>query len=271
MTRNNDIYDEEDIQDEGNYSKRKRIYDDDEDDNDLWDDELDINVDESSKVNTESTDDNVYTDTPESYEEPKDSNKPTRRKRFFGGGIAEESDNDFYDSDSEDAPVKKQPEPKLDPEDPDYWIEESESTLNGIMPSPRRRWIWWMVAASAAIVMILTVWILYLRPYTEGGIKYGYIKDMEYRGTILKTFEGNMIPYKELGDTDPLYYTELPFSVECDSVAARMKEMMLGCIPVRIEYKEYRTSLPWKGEQKLIIIRADSADPRKILPPEYRR
>ena len=93
---------------------------------------------------------------------------------------------------------------------------------------------------------------------------------MESRGSISKTFEGTIIPYKELGDPDPRYFQELDFRVASDSVAALMKRMMLGCVPVRVEYELYHAPLPWKGEQKLVVVKADTADTRKILPPEYR-
>ncbi len=55
-----------------------------------------------------------------------------------------------------------------------------------------------------------------------------------------------------------------------DALAAKMKRMMLGCVPVRVEYEMYNSPLPWKGEETMIVVRADTADPRKILPPEYR-
>ncbi|MDE6786116.1 MAG: hypothetical protein K2J46_03630, partial [Muribaculaceae bacterium] len=96
-----------------------------------------------------------------------------------------------------------------------------------------------------------------------------YNIQMERRGSLIKTFEGSMIPYKELGDPNPLYFQEVRFSVASDSLAAVMKRMMLGCVPVRVEYELYHAPLPWKGEEKMIILKADTADPRKILPPEY--
>ncbi|MDE5813622.1 MAG: hypothetical protein K2H72_04985 [Muribaculaceae bacterium] len=181
-----------------------------------------------------------------------------------------EEENDFYDSPAPPKRPKTPKAPKLDPEDPDYWIEEEDSPLSGIMTGGSKKWKWILAGSVAFLVLIIFAWIWFLRPYTDNAVKYGYISNMERRGLLIKTFEGTMIPYKELGDPDPLYFKEVHFSVESDSLAAQMKRMMLGCAPVRVEYELYHSPLPWKGETSMIIMKADTADPRKILPPEYR-
>lgn len=279
-------------------------YLDNEDDNDIWDDELDINSDDSPSegdyvpnqnyssddyydpYTSENSDaghsDEEYDSTKEQstegenedyYSEPEpeqqDTAKPKREGLFKRKVRDEDEDNDFFNSDDEPVVVKKPKAPKLDPEDPDYWIEE-ESPLTSIIPTTSNKWKWWLGGVVTILILLLFSWIWFLRPYTDNAVKYGYIKNMERRGSIIKTFEGTMIPYKELGDPDPLYFNEVGFSVESDSLAAVMKRMMLGCVPVRVEYEMYHTALPWKGEEKMIIIKADTADPRKILPPEYR-
>ncbi len=273
-------------------------YDDDdryldhEDDNDLWDDELELSTDpitpaqdygqeqtftprgyddhhEESETSHHDDEEDYYSD-PEPEPEPEPEPKP-RNEGFFRKKVKddEEDDNDFFDSDDEPAPVKKPKTPKLDPEDPDYWIED-ESPLSTIIHKPRKTWKIWLATSVGLLILIIFAWIWFLRPYSDSAVKYGYIKNMERRGSIIKTFEGAMIPYKELGDPNPFYFEEVKFSVESDSLAAVMKRMMLGCVPVRVEYETYHTPLPWKGEAKMIIIKADTADPKKILPPEYR-
>ncbi len=267
-------------------------YLDHEEDNDLWDDELELSTDpippaqdyaqeqtytprgydehneEDDSSHQDEEGDDYYSD-PEPDPDPEP--KP-RSEGFFRKKVKEEEeeDNDYFDSDDEPVPVKKPKTPKLDPEDPDYWIEE-ESPLSTIIHKPRKTWKIWLAAAVGGLVLIIFAWIWFLRPYSDNAVKYGYIKNMERRGSLIKTFEGSMIPYKELGDPNPLYFEEVKFSVESDSLASVMKRMMLGCIPVRVEYETYHTPLPWKGESQMIIIKADTADPKKILPPEYRR
>lgn len=284
----------------------------DEEDNDLWDDELELTADDDRPAPADMSRQPYEPHTPYSpydaddteqstpaYEdeepapetpareydgsddyysdpEPKSPSRP-RRRGFFRKREEEEEDeddgNDYYDSDHEPEPrpkVKEPKAPKLDPEDPDYWIDEEESPLSGLMPNPGKPWIWKLVAGVAALLALAGGWVWFLRPYADSAVKYGYIRNMERRGALIKTFEGTLIPYKELGDPDPLYFQEIRFSVPTDSLAAHMKRMMLGGVPVRVEYETYNTPLPWKGEERIVVVKADTADPRKILPPEYR-
>lgn len=210
----------------------------------------------------------------EEAEEPdniKEDTKPRRRKIF---GISADDDvNDYFDNDAD--PEKEPiPEPKpkrviIDPEDPDYWMED-ESDFDHIIPKPKKKWIWWAVGVVIIIGFLAGLWIWFLTPHTDGAVKYGYIKSMERHGTFIKTYEGILIPYRELGDSTPTYFEEIRFSVDGDSLAAHMKGMMLNCIPVRLEYERYHSPLFWKGSETMVIVKADTADVRKILPPEYR-
>lgn len=269
-------------QDDGRYL-------DNEDDNDLWDDELeidsydhynsdessggyDVNYDAVSPTDPEKTNEDYYSE-PDHDTEPEDSAKQ-KREGFFSKSVEEDDDgedNDYFDSDDEPAPANKPKPPKLDPEDPDYWIEEDESPISSFIQKTNERWKWWLAISLTLVVALLFGWIWFLHPHTDQAVKYGYIINMERRGSLMKTFEGTMIPYKELGSPTPLQFHKVGFSVESDSLAAVMKRMMLGCVPVRVEYKEYRLPLVWKGENTMVIIKADSIDPHKILPPEYRR
>lgn len=183
-----------------------------------------------------------------------------------------ENDDDFYNDDDYEDDVKPAPKPKQpkpDPEDPDYWLDE-QSEFDHIIPRPTKAWIWWTAAAVAVIALIIGTWIWFFHPYVDDAVKYGYIKNMERRGTFVKTFEGVLIPYRELGDDTPTYFEEIPFSVDGDSLAAQMKRMMLDNIPVRLEYELYHQPLFWKGNSPMVIVGVDTADTRKILPPEYR-
>lgn len=266
-----------------------------DDSDELWDDDLSIAAgpepeDEAAHSDAVADDDDpgyeepVADDDDPGYGEPAaddDTPAPAPRRKSLRRSLSrmrmkvrrvEDSDSDdFFDNDAADEPEPEpRPKPvKLDPEDPDYWMDE-ESQFERIIPKPRKIWKWWLGGIIAALALIVWLWIWFFHPYVDGAVKYGYILSMERRGTVVKTFEGVLIPYRELGDTTPTYFEPVPFSVDGDSLAARMKAMMLECIPVRIEYELYHTALPWKGAESLIVTKADSADVSKILPPEYR-
>lgn len=199
-------------------------------------------------------------DSPESAEsyEPTESDDSSDADDFYN--------DDDYEEEVKPAPKPKQP--KLDPEDPDYWLDE-QSEFEHIIPKPKKAWIWWTAAIVALLALIIGTWIWFFRPYVDDAVKYGYIKNMERRGTFIKTFEGVLIPYRELGDGTPTYFEEIPFSVDGDSLATQMKMMMLDNIPVRLDYELYHQPLLWKGGSPMVIVGVDTADVNKILPPEY--
>lgn len=270
----------------------------DDDSDELWDDDLEISSgtrhDSDHDHDSDSDDafDSGYESDPESESDSgiideedseysdhdaedeemphSSSGKRTLRKSLFDFKRDEEGD-DFFNNDvaPEPAPKPKAKRVILEPEDPDYWMEE-ESEFAHIIPKPKKMWKWWIAGVFVILCAIIGLWIWFFNPYVDDAVKYGYIKSMERRGSVVKTFEGVLIPYRELGDPTPTYFEEIRFSVDGDSLAAQMKGMMLECIPVRLEYEVYHTPLFWKGAEKMIITKADTADVNKILPPEYR-
>ncbi len=223
---------------------------------------------EYSETAAEEVDDDFYSDKVETYEADEAENKKSRKSFFKLRG--DEEVNDFFDNETEPEP-KLQPKPKqvLDPEDPDYWVED-EPDYAHIIPRPKKVWKWWLAGIIALTVALIGVWVWFFRPYIDGAIKYGYIDDMKREGTFIKTFEGVLIPYKEVGDTAHLQLQKIRFSVAGDSLAAHMKGMMLKNVPVRLEYEVYHSPILWKGNETMIITKADTADENKILPPEFR-
>lgn len=252
----------------------------DSDSEELIDDDLILDTDlpeatdqyeyDSSDLSISSSSDYVE-DMPKSSD---DSDSPD----YYDDEVENESESseiagepDYYDDDYEDEPVEKSEpkQPKLDPEDPDYWLDE-RSEFDHILPKPKKAWKWWLIGAAAFLIIIGGLWVWFFRPYVDDAVKYGYIKSMERRGSLVKTFEGVLIPYREIGDPTPTYFEEIQFSVANDSLAARMKELMLARIPVKVGYEVYRHPILWKGSSPMLIIAADTADVNSILPPDYR-
>lgn len=257
----------------------------------LWDDEItlgdsddDIGDDESESFSDEKgsadSEDDRYIES-EGEDESGESapsedvaSTPKPRRRMFGLGKHSDSDedNDYFDSetDTDPEPKKEKKSTVLDPENPDYWIED-EPQIPSIIPKGRKKWKWWLAAALVPLVLVLACWVWMFVPYVDGAVRYGYLLHMERRGNVVKTFEGEMVPYREIDEVGPVHFEKLRFSVADDTTAAKMKAMMLRCVPVRIEYKVYHTSLPWRGEEKTVVVKADSADVARILPPEFHR
>ena len=175
--------------------------------------------------------------------------------------------NDFFDGPDIPEPVKEPKKPTYQPDDPNYWEEESEWEHL----KPRRKWrLWlWTGGVLLLILFMLGMWLRFLSPYVEDASQVGYVENIERRGTVFKTYEGVLLPYKELIDTTRVYRRDFIFTAADEQTAVKLKKAMFDARPVRVEYKQYHAILPWRGASKTIVTAVDSVDPSKILPPEF--
>ena len=119
------------------------------------------------------------------------------------------------------------------------------------------------------ILFMLEMWLRFLSPYVEDASQVGYVESIERRGTLFKTYEGVLLPYKEQIDTTRVYRRDFIFTAADEQTAVKLKKAMFDARPVRVEYKQYHAILPWRGASKTIVTAVDSVDPSKILPPEF--
>lgn len=180
----------------------------------------------------------------------------------------EDDSKDYFDG--PDLPdQKKEPKaPVYTPDDPRYW-EQDESEFEHLRPG-RRYMLWvWVAAAGVAFGLILTVYFRWFSPYVEGATQYGYVESLERRGTIFDTYEGVLLPYKDLMDTTRSYGGDFVFTCADGDVAVKLRRMQYANLPVRVVYRRYHATLPWRGDSRIIVERVDSVDPSRILPPEF--
>lgn len=180
----------------------------------------------------------------------------------------EDDSKDYFDG--PDLPEqKKEPKPPVyTPDDPRYW-EQDESEFEHLRPG-RRYMLWvWVAAAGVALGLILTAYFRWFSPYVEGATQYGYVESLERRGTIFDTYEGVLLPYKDLMDTTRSYGGDFVFTCADGDVAVKLRRMQYANLPVRVVYRRYHATLPWRGDSRIIVERVDSVDPSRILPPEF--
>lgn len=180
-----------------------------------------------------------------------------------------DEDKDVFDNEKpEEEKVPEEEKPHYKPEDPEYW-EQEESEWDHLKRRSRiPMWVWWLLA-FAVVGLVVGCWIRYFSPYVEDATQYGYVENIENRGMIFKTYEGTLIPYKELLDTTRIYNRDFVFSVPDKKVAATIKQAMYDAKPIRVGYKKYYATVPWRGASKIIVTDADTVNPSKILPPEF--
>ena len=189
---------------------------------------------------------------------------------MFNNDEEKDEKDDFFDS-SESRTPHKETEPKkptYKPDDPAYW-EEEEGEFEHL--KPRHRWGMWLFIVLVVVVLGLVAgcWLRFFSPYVEDATQYGYVEHVEKRGNVFKTYEGVLIPYKELMDTTRVYTRDFVFSVKDDKTAAVLKRAQLNARPVRVTYKKYHATVPWRGAHTIVVTEADTVDPSKILPPEF--
>ena len=174
--------------------------------------------------------------------------------------------NDYFDGPDMREPEIVPKKPTYQPDDPNYWDDESEWEHL----KPRRRtalWLW-LGAAILVIGLLIGMWLRYFSPYVTDAVQFGYVEHIEARGTIFKTFEGILLPYKELHDTTRIYNRDFIFTAADEKTATALKRAMLEGRPVAVEYRQYHATLPWRGSSKTIITAVDSVNPATIIPPK---
>lgn len=178
---------------------------------------------------------------------------------------------DYFDEEIVKKEEKKEKEPEFSPEDPRYW-EQPESEfehLKPLDPRSRRSWKIWGIVAVVVLGGMIALYIRYFSPYIEESTQYGYVENIQRKGMVFKTYEGVLLPYKEIMDTARVYREDFVFTAKPE-VAAQLRRMQYANLPVRVVYEKYHATLPWRGDSKIVITRVDSVDPAKILPPEGR-
>ncbi len=179
-----------------------------------------------------------------------------------------EEKDDYFEGEYEIRDEVKQPvAPQLEPDNPDYW-EQPESEFEHLKPTKGRRWIWWGVLAGVVLAVILFLYFRYFSPYVEEATQYGYVEQIEREGLLFKTYEGVLLPYKELMDTTRVYREDFVFSAN-STAATELRRNQYANRPVRVVYRRYYGSLPWRGNSRIVVDRVDTVNPAKILPPEF--
>lgn len=174
---------------------------------------------------------------------------------------------DFFDGPDleEEQPERK---PRYKPEDPRYY-EDDEWEWEHLKPRRRTR-LWLFLATVVVIIALITGFYLrFFAPCVVDASQVGYVENIDEEGSIFHTFEGILLPYKELMDSTRVYDRNFRFTAENEKIAAELRRMQTAARPVRVRYKKYHATLPWRGSSKIIVTAVDTVDPARILPPEF--
>lgn len=105
----------------------------------------------------------------------------------------------------------------------------------------------------AVIIVILFGFIYYRYYFVFGdGVKAGELNYVVRKGYIFKTYEGKLIQTGlRSKQTGTIQSNEFEFSVDDKAIAEKM--MMNSGKTFELHYKEYISSLPWRGYSSFVV------------------
>jgi len=95
-------------------------------------------------------------------------------------------------------------------------------------------------------ILALAIYWFYFNVKSNGDRK-GVLIKFSHKGNFFKTDEGEMW----LGCRQTVNAEKYFFSVTNDSVATLLRNLQDECL--QLEYREFRATLPWRGDSKYIV------------------
>lgn len=117
------------------------------------------------------------------------------------------------------------------------------------------------MAVGTLVVLLLLIFLVrdrYFHVYQEKDVK-GRISDVALRGSMFKTYEATMLVYDVVAQGN-VVKEEFNFTVVDDSIASTLGRIKQTPIAVQVHYKEYKSSVPWRGDTKYIATAIDTVD-----------
>ena len=128
-----------------------------------------------------------------------------------------------------------------------------ESVIKKKSGSKLRKYFRTIVFFAFAVIAILIYWNYF--NVKSNGDRKGVLIKFSHKGNIFKTDEGEMW----LGCRQTVNAEKYFFSVTNDSLASILRNLQDECL--QIEYKEYRATLPWRGESKYVVFGVKKIEP----------
>lgn len=117
------------------------------------------------------------------------------------------------------------------------------------------------LALGTLVVLLLLIFLVrdrYFHVYHESSVK-GRIIDIGLEGSVFQTYEGKMMCYDVQTPTN-VVKQQFDFSVLDDSIVQVLGKLKQTPIAVQLEYKEYKSTVPWRGNTKYIVTGIDTVN-----------
>lgn len=109
-----------------------------------------------------------------------------------------------------------------------------------------KKWIGW----TTGILLFTLIIVIYWRYYFvyASGTKAGTLNTFQEKGFLFKTYEGKII---QSGFRANVQSNEFDFSVTDTAIARTLLDN--SGLEVRVHYKRYLSSLPWRGNSAYLV------------------
>lgn len=165
-----------------------------------------------------------------------------------------------------DEPARRRPV-YTDPDDPFAPAPGTGDPLPGGTATDRaaqrrhafRKFLLW---AGLVLIVVLGIgfYLRYCHPYADNVQTTGYVRNVERRGLLFKTFEGELLTHESLTDVNKVYQRDFTFSVPNDSLAHLIQSYQTSGQAVTLTYERYYATLPWRGASKNVVTAVDIRD-----------
>lgn len=118
----------------------------------------------------------------------------------------------------------------------------------------RARRVLIVIVLIALIVGAAAFYLTFISPYATDARVSGYVTNVEKRGFVFKTYEGEMVTESALADTSHIYNLSMAFSVKSDSIASILQSYQGTGRPITVVMERYNATLPWRGSSKNVIV-----------------
>jgi hypothetical protein len=119
--------------------------------------------------------------------------------------------------------------------------------------------IFFTILTVLVVLLLIAGYWRYYVPFSDSGVKAGVLNNIKHKGVVFKTYEGELIQSGFRPGQQGLQSNEFLFSVDNKELA--LKLMSLSGQDVKLHYKEYYATLPWRGYTKYIVDSIMSSDP----------
>lgn len=134
----------------------------------------------------------------------------------------------------------------------DYGVTTPEPAAPKPRRHPVRRFFTWLLVILI-IAAGVAFYVRYFVPHTTDTRITGFVTNVEKRGIIFKTFEGEMVSESRIADPSQVYQRDVYFSIPDDSTGRVVQSFQGTGRPVVITVKKYYGTLPWRGASKVVL------------------